>query len=131
MEESWIRAAATDPMEVRRARVTLVGETAQWAAGPFAARRSAPSVMRPSTMKTASTTRADAPSAQFLAMPSRFNAWGPAPAISPRIAAAQLNALNTLIAEKTGAGIDVAAQAAGIAIRSPGKKRQAAVSGMA
>ena len=64
-------------------------------------------------------------------MPSRFKAFGPAPATSPSMAAAHPNALNRLIVVKSGAGIDVAAHAAGIAIRRPGRNRQAAVSGIA
>src|SRR6266550_5107635 len=58
----------------------------------YASRRPA-SVIRPRMTKSASTRIADAPSAQFRATPSRFNAAGPAPAINPRIAAAQTNAL--------------------------------------
>ena len=49
----------------------------------------------------------------------------------PKMAAAHPSELNTLIMVKTGAGIDVAAHAAGMAMRRPGKNRQAAASGIA
>jgi hypothetical protein len=47
------------------------------------------------------------------------------------MAAAHANALTRLIEVKTAAGIDDCAQAAGIAIRKPGRNRQAAVNGIA
>jgi len=56
--------------------------------------------MRPNTKKMAMTTIADAPSAQFLAMPSRLSAAGPAPVINPSIAAAQAKALASEVADK-------------------------------
>src|SRR4029077_5795864 len=98
--------AAVDPTAALRCFAVRAAETAQGAAGSFSARRSAPSVMRPSTMNSAKTTSADAPSAQFLAMPKGFNVAGPAPVIRPRIAAAHANALTKLIDEKSTAGID-------------------------
>src|SRR5439155_22295460 len=103
--------------------------------GPFVwhhgSRRGDSNVMRRRATNTSSTTPAEIASAQFRARPRSSSAAGPADAIRPRIPAAHTKEVAMLIGVKTRGETPADAQATGIAIRSPGRNRQDAASGIA